>query len=166
MVVRAATTRFWHPFADMVRMEERIARSNVQWTVIRPPMLTDKALTGMALIGLSVVGEVWWWVTILVLLREWSVTLLRLSILKKVVVPAAQSGKIKTTAQAGALFWLSLPLVAADNAWGTPGEVMFYLAQGLLAIAVALTLWSGYEFYRAVWQQRHQLKAPAEENAA
>ncbi|NDL56082.1 NAD(P)-dependent oxidoreductase [Phytoactinopolyspora mesophila] len=35
-----------HPFADMVRMEERIARSDVQWTVIRPPMLTDKALTG------------------------------------------------------------------------------------------------------------------------
>jgi putative NADH-flavin reductase len=34
-----------HPFADMVRMEELITRSNVDWTVMRPPMLTDKPLT-------------------------------------------------------------------------------------------------------------------------
>src|SRR5690606_3493019 len=44
--------------------------------------IADKAITGMALIGLSVVGDVWWWVTVVVLLREWSVTLLRLSVLK------------------------------------------------------------------------------------
>src|SRR5689334_17526465 len=58
--------------------------------------IADKAITGMAFIGLSIVGDIWWWVTIIVLLREWSVTLLRLSILKDVVVAAAQSGKIKT----------------------------------------------------------------------
>ena len=44
--------------------------------------IADKAVTGMAFIGLSIVGDIWWWVTIVVLLREWSVTLLRLSILK------------------------------------------------------------------------------------
>jgi CDP-diacylglycerol--glycerol-3-phosphate 3-phosphatidyltransferase len=43
--------------------------------------IADKAVTGMAFIGLSIVGDVWWWVTIVVLVREWSVTLLRLSIL-------------------------------------------------------------------------------------
>src|SRR5919107_3645166 len=62
--------------------------------------IADKALTGMAFVGLSIVGDVWWWVTILVLLREWSVTLLRLSILKRVVVAASSSGKIKTVFQA------------------------------------------------------------------
>ena len=44
--------------------------------------IADKAITGMAFIGLSLVGDIWWWVTIVVLLREWSVTLLRLSVLK------------------------------------------------------------------------------------
>ena len=65
--------------------------------------IADKAITGMAFIGLSIVGDIWWWVTILVLVREWSVTLLRLSVLKHVVIAAAQSGKIKTTLQAIAL---------------------------------------------------------------
>src|SRR6476659_4495354 len=54
--------------------------------------IADKAITGMAFIGLSIVGDIWWWVTIIVLIREWSVTLLRLSILTKVGIPAAHSG--------------------------------------------------------------------------
>ena len=65
--------------------------------------IADKAITGMALIALSVVGDVWWWVTIVVLLREWSVTLLRLSVLRQVVIAASNSGKLKTTLQAVAL---------------------------------------------------------------
>ncbi|HZP16216.1 MAG TPA: CDP-alcohol phosphatidyltransferase family protein, partial [Nocardioides sp.] len=50
--------------------------------------IADKVTTGMAFIGLSITGDIWWWVTIIVLLREWSVTILRLSILQKVVMPA------------------------------------------------------------------------------
>ncbi len=130
--------------------------------------IADKAMTGMAFIGLSIVGqdqanqygfldaggEVFWWVTILVLLREWSVTLLRLSIMKNVVIAAAASGKIKTVLQSVALSGLCLPLVADDNAWGTPGLVLFYASQVLLAGAVAMTLWSGYEFFRDAYRQR------------
>jgi CDP-diacylglycerol--glycerol-3-phosphate 3-phosphatidyltransferase len=118
--------------------------------------IADKAITGMAFVGLSIVGDVWWWVTIIVLLREWSVTLLRLSILKHVVIAAAQSGKVKTTLQGIALAGLSLPLVAGDHAWGTPGEVLFYANQVLLAGAVAMTMWSGYEFFRDVRRARRQ----------
>ena len=117
--------------------------------------IADKAMTGMAFIGLSLVGEVWWWVTIVVLLREWSVTLLRLSIMKDVVIAAAQSGKIKTVLQSVALSGLSFPLVADDHAWGTPGELLFYANQVLLAGAVAMTLWSGYEFFRDAYRQKH-----------
>ncbi len=80
--------------------------------------IADKAITGMALIALSIVGDVWWWVTIVVLLREWSVTLLRLSILKDVVIAAAQSGKIKTTFQGVALGLLVLPLPHGDSHGG------------------------------------------------
>ena len=77
--------------------------------------IADKAMTGMAFIGLSIVGDIWWWVTILVLLREWTVTLLRLSILKRVVVAAAYSGKVKTVLQGVALAGLSLPLRQLDG---------------------------------------------------
>ncbi len=122
--------------------------------------IADKAITGMAFIGLSIVGDIWWWVTIVVLIREWSVTLLRLSVLKQVVIPAALSGKIKTVFQSIALSGLMLPLPHGDahggafDAWGGFGEVLFYLSQVFLAGAVIMTMWSGYEFFRAVWQQR------------
>ena len=100
----------------------------------------------------------------MVLLREWSVTLLRLSILKHVVIAAASSGKIKTTLQAVALGVLTLPLPhgeshgGAFDRFGVAGEAVFYLGQVALAGAVAMTLWSGYEFFRDVWRQRHQLR--------
>ena len=123
--------------------------------------IADKAVTGMDFIGLSIVGDIWWWVTIIVLLREWSVTLLRLSVLKKVVIAAKDLGKIKTTFQAIALATLCLPLRDPDLPSGLAGlaEVLFYLAQACLAIAVALTLWSGWQFYRDVWRQRDSLRS-------
>lgn len=124
--------------------------------------IADKALTGMAFIGLSVLGDVWWLVTVVVLLREWAVTLLRLSVLKRVVIAAADLGKWKTTFQAVALGGLCLPLRDPDLAgWlQTPGTVLFYALQVCLAVAVALTLWSGWEFFRGVWRQRHELRGP------
>lgn len=121
--------------------------------------IADKAITGMAFIGLSIVGDVWWWVTIIVLVREWSVTLLRLSVLKEVVIAAAQSGKIKTTLQALALGGLTLPLRQVDGALDVPGDVLFYVCQVLLAGAVAMTMWSGYEFFRDVRLARKGMNA-------
>jgi len=121
--------------------------------------IADKAMTGMAFIGLSIVGDIWWWVTILVLVREWSVTLLRLSILKRVVVAAAYSGKVKTVLQAVALTGLCLPLRQVGPPLEDIGQVLFYLSEVLLAGAVAMTMWSGYEFFRDVWRQRATLRA-------
>src|SRR4051794_4436168 len=90
--------------------------------------IADKAITGMALIGLSIVGDVWWWVTIVVLVREWTVTVLRLSVARRVVLAAADLGKLKTTVQAVALGGLCLPLLDPDLPdWAVvPGEVLFY----------------------------------------
>jgi CDP-diacylglycerol---glycerol-3-phosphate 3-phosphatidyltransferase len=121
--------------------------------------IADKAMTGVAFICLSVVGDIWWWVTIVVLLREWSVTLLRLSILSKVVVAAAYSGKVKTVLQAVALTFLSLPLTLLHGGLHDAGMVLFYVSQVVLAVAVAMTMWSGYEFFRDVWRQRRVLRA-------
>jgi CDP-diacylglycerol--glycerol-3-phosphate 3-phosphatidyltransferase len=122
--------------------------------------IADKAITGMAFIGLSIIIDTWWmWtITVVVLLREWAVTLLRLSVLKSVVIAAAQSGKWKTVAQALALGLLSLPLLEVDGWLDTPGEVVFGVALLVLAVAFVLTIWSGYEFFRDVWRQRHDLR--------
>ncbi len=128
--------------------------------------IADKAITGMAFIGLSLVGDVWWWVTVLVLVREWSVTLLRLSVLKQIVIAASWSGKVKTTLQGIALAALTLPFPhgsahgGAFDQFGVVGEGLFYVAQVLLAGAVAMTMWSGYEFFRDVWKQREGLRRP------
>lgn len=126
--------------------------------------IADKAMTGMAFVGLSVIFESpWWWaVTIVVLVREWSVTLLRLSILKRVVLAADRLGKLKTTFQVIGLGGLVLPLRDADlPGWlETPGEVLYVVAVVFLAVAVVLTMVSGYQFFAGVWAQRHSLRGP------
>jgi CDP-diacylglycerol---glycerol-3-phosphate 3-phosphatidyltransferase len=125
--------------------------------------IADKAMTGMAFVGLSVLGDIWWWVTIVVLVREWSVTLLRLSVLKRMVIAADRLGKLKTTFQVLALGGLVLPLRDPDLPdWlDVPGDVVFYAAQACLAIAVVLTLVSGAQFFANVWRERAQLSSPA-----
>jgi CDP-diacylglycerol--glycerol-3-phosphate 3-phosphatidyltransferase len=124
--------------------------------------IADKAMTGMAFVGLSVIFESpWWWaVTIVVLVREWSVTLLRLSILKRVVIAADNLGKLKTTFQVIGLGGLVLPLRDPDlPGWmDAPGDVLYYLAVAFVAVAVVLTVVSGAQFFAGVWRQRHTLR--------
>ena len=123
--------------------------------------IADKALTGMAFIGLSIIGDLWWWVTILVLLREWSVTLMRLSIAKHVVIAANRSGKLKTMLQALGLSLLILPLRLVDGALEVPALVLWWVGVVLLAAAVVMTLYSGYEFFRDAFRQHRDHKATA-----
>ena len=97
--------------------------------------IADKAMTGMAFIGLSVIFDSpWWWaITIVVLVREWSVTLLRLFVLKRMVIAADSLGKLKTTFQVLALGGLVLPLLDPDLPdWlQTPAEVALLRRAGL-----------------------------------
>jgi CDP-diacylglycerol---glycerol-3-phosphate 3-phosphatidyltransferase len=116
--------------------------------------IADKAITGMAFIGLSVIGALWWWVTILVLVREWSVTIARLSIARQVVMEARQSGKLKTMAQALALGGFVGPFKDLAGGWDVPGDVVWWVAAILMGVAVALTVTSGLEFVRDVLHQR------------
>jgi len=123
--------------------------------------IADKAMTGMAFVGLAVIFESpWWWVvTIVVLVREWSVTLLRLSVLRRMVIAAERLGKLKTTFQVIGLSGLVLPLRDPDlPGWmQTPGDVLYYLAVFFVAVAVVLTVVSGVQFFAMVWKQRHLL---------
>lgn len=124
--------------------------------------IADKAMTGMAFVGISVIFESpWWWaVTIVVLVREWSVTILRLSVLSKVVIAADNLGKLKTTVQVIGLSGLVLPFLDPDlPGWmETPGEVLYWLAVALTGVAVVLTVVSGAQFFQGVWNQRHALR--------
>src|SRR5581483_3854933 len=71
--------------------------------------IADKALTGSALIGLSVLGDLWWWVTIVILVREIGITLLRFVVIRYGVIPASKGGKLKTMLQVFAIGFYICP---------------------------------------------------------
>jgi CDP-diacylglycerol---glycerol-3-phosphate 3-phosphatidyltransferase len=72
--------------------------------------IADKALIGAALIGLSMLGDLPWWVTVLIMAREIGVTVLRFAVLRRGVIPASRGGKLKTLIQAVAIGLFVLPL--------------------------------------------------------
>ena len=75
--------------------------------------IADKALIGAALIGLSMLGDLPWWVTVVILVREIGVTVLRFAVLRRGVIPASRGGKLKTLVQAVAIGLFVLPLSGA-----------------------------------------------------
>jgi CDP-diacylglycerol---glycerol-3-phosphate 3-phosphatidyltransferase len=114
--------------------------------------IADKALTGMAFVGLSLLGELPWWVTVVVLVREIGVTALRFAMLRYAVLPAGRGGKVKTALQALALGLYLLPLPAAWH----PVEVV---AMGLAVVVTAAT---GVDYLR---QARRLIRAGAQPDA-
>jgi CDP-diacylglycerol--glycerol-3-phosphate 3-phosphatidyltransferase len=98
--------------------------------------IADKALVGAALIGLSVLGDLPWWVTVVILVREIGITVLRLVVLRHGVIPASRGGKLKTLVQAVAIGLFVMPL---SGAWLTGAWVIMY-------VAVALTVATGVDY--------------------
>ena len=128
--------------------------------------IADKAITGMAFIGLAIIGDflpswLWWTITVVVLVREWAVTFARLSIAKDVVLPAKQSGKVKTTTQALALGGFVAPFGLYTGSLAWLGDLMWWLSAVTLFVAVVLTVTSGVEFARDIVRHRATRKAPA-----
>lgn len=98
--------------------------------------IADKALIGSALIGLSMLGDLPWWVTVLILTRELGVTLLRLAVIRRGVIPASWGGKLKTLVQAVAIGLFVLPLSGA-----------FHLAAAVvMGAAIVLTVVTGVDY--------------------
>ena len=98
--------------------------------------IADKALTGTAFVLLSVFDALPWWVTIVVLIREIGVTLLRLWVLRFGVIAASRAGKVKTVLQMLAIGWYILPFT------GT----MATIGQWVMAVAVVVTLVTGVDY--------------------
>lgn len=101
--------------------------------------IADKMLIGSALVMLSVLGELPWWVTVVILVREWGITALRFVVIRYGVIPASRGGKLKTVVQTLAIFLYLLPL-AAIAGWLT------WVALAVMLAAVAITVWTGVEY--------------------
>lgn len=112
--------------------------------------IADKALTGMAFIGLSVIGQLPWWVTIPILVREWGITVLRFAVLRYGVMAAGRGGKIKTVLQAVALTLYLLPLA----------PVLQSVAFVIMMVAFVVTLVTGYDYVRDAIKLRRGAKYP------
>ena len=98
--------------------------------------VADKALVGAALIGLSVLGELSWWVTIVIAIREIGVTALRFWVIRYGVIPATRGGKLKTVLQILAITWYIWPF---PPALAVVGPV-------IMAAALAVTLVTGVDY--------------------
>ncbi|MBA8816450.1 CDP-diacylglycerol--glycerol-3-phosphate 3-phosphatidyltransferase [Microbacterium halimionae] len=102
--------------------------------------IADKVLTGVAFIGLSILGELPWWVTIVVLVREIGITVYRFIVVNNHVLAAAWMGKLKTVAQSVALTLALAPFAALIGDWANWVNIV------TMWIAVALTIASGLDY--------------------
>ncbi|WP_225847419.1 CDP-diacylglycerol--glycerol-3-phosphate 3-phosphatidyltransferase [Streptomyces sp. HPF1205] len=100
--------------------------------------IADKAIMGAALIGLSGLGDLPWWVTVVILVRELGITLMRFWVIRFGVIPASRGGKLKTLTQGVGVGMYILILtgpLASLRAW-------------IMAVAVILTVATGLDYVR------------------
>ena len=102
--------------------------------------IADKVLTGGALVALSILGELPWWVTVVVLVREVGITVHRFIVISDHVVAAAWMGKLKTVAQAVAISLALAPF------WVLLGDWVLWVNALFMTIAVLLTIASGIDY--------------------
>ena len=108
--------------------------------------VADKALIGAAMISLVILDRFSLAVTIIILTREIGITIFRLAVIKDGVIPASKSGKIKALLQNFGVGFYIMPLP----------EVVHPLRDGLMAVAVVLTIWSGFQYIYA-WYRAQKI---------
>jgi CDP-diacylglycerol---glycerol-3-phosphate 3-phosphatidyltransferase len=132
------------------RFDGQLARSRnlvTDFGKIADP-IADKALIGSALVGLSVLGELWWWVTVVILVREIGITLLRFVVIRYGVIAASRGGKLKTMLQ-----------VIAIGLYITPGP-LDPLRWTAVSVATLVTVVTGLDYVlKAGWLWRDGRRA-------
>ena len=99
--------------------------------------IADKALTGAALITLSAMSELAWWVTALIMIREVGVTALRFAVIRRGVIAASAGGKLKTVLQIAAIcLYLLPPLLSPPS----------LVREVVMGAAVVITLVTGADY--------------------
>jgi CDP-diacylglycerol--glycerol-3-phosphate 3-phosphatidyltransferase len=112
-----------------------------RWALITPfgkvaDPIADKALTGSALVLLSWYGALPWWVTVVILAREWGITAMRFWMLRYGVIAASRGGKLKTAVQILAIVWYLWPVPAALEPIGP----------WIMGVAVVVTVVTGVDY--------------------
>jgi CDP-diacylglycerol--glycerol-3-phosphate 3-phosphatidyltransferase/cardiolipin synthase len=125
------------------RLDGWLARRNDQITDLGKLLdpIADKLLMGTALVLLSVLGDLWWWVTIVILVRELGITVMRFFMLRYVVLPASRGGKIKTVLQSVAIGLYLLPLDEMPDWIGVVAAVA-------MGAALVVTVVTGIDYVR------------------
>jgi len=103
--------------------------------------IADKALLSGALIVLSIQGAVPWWATLLILVREFGITVYRLVIAKRRVIAASGGGKFKTVIQIIGVSMAVAPFDFLGDWWG-------WLTQAVITFAVVITWYTGIQYLR------------------
>ena len=111
--------------------------------------IADKVLTGGALVALSILGELPWWITVAILVREFGITVFRFAWLRRRVIPASRAGKLKTVVQSVAISLFLVPL------WTLLGDWVWALNWAAMGLALVLTVGTGVDYLvQAVRQNR------------
>jgi CDP-diacylglycerol---glycerol-3-phosphate 3-phosphatidyltransferase len=108
--------------------------------------IADKILIGGALISLSILGELPWWVTIVIMVREIGITVYRFIVIKNGVIAASRGGKLKTIVQSVAISLALLPF------WSMFGGWVYWFDGILMTVAVILTVATGLDYLWQAWR--------------
>jgi len=125
-------------------LDGKLARSRHQVTELGKFLdpVADKAMVGTAMISLSILGRMPWWITIVILTREIGITIFRLAIVKRGVIPANKGGKVKAAFQGFGTGFYVLPL----------SPDLFWFRDGFMYIAIVLTVVTGAYYVRSAFK--------------
>ncbi|HEY5515972.1 MAG TPA: CDP-diacylglycerol--glycerol-3-phosphate 3-phosphatidyltransferase [Pengzhenrongella sp.] len=112
--------------------------------------IADKLLIGTALVILSLLGELPWWVTVVILVRELGITVMRFGMLRYATLPVSRGGKLKTVLQSVAIALYLLPLDELPS-W------VRLVSGTVMGLAVALTVVTGADYVRQAVRLRHDV---------
>ncbi len=112
--------------------------------------IADKALVLTALVLLSAQGDLAWWITVVVIVRELGITALRFLMIRRSVIAASQGGKIKTVLQVVFIVGLLVPWDAFLPA--AAAGVMGVLTTVALVLALAVTVLTGLDYVVRAWR--------------
>jgi CDP-diacylglycerol---glycerol-3-phosphate 3-phosphatidyltransferase len=120
--------------------------------------IADKLLVGGALVSLSILGDLWWWVTIVILVRELGITAFRFAVIRKRVIPASKGGKLKTVFQSIAISLFLAPLQSLfRDVFNAPAGVIAaidWFDWIIMGIALVLTVYTGLDYLWQAWKVR------------
>lgn len=151
---RAAAAAVFVIAAATDRLDGHLARSRnlvTEFGKLLDP-IADKLLIGSALVALGMLGDVPWWVVLVILVREVGITVWRLVLVRNGVIPASRGGKIKTVLQIIAIGLFILPL------WLMPAAVTLF-AWLMMSIAIGVTVITGLDYVISGWRMGRDARA-------